>query len=268
MLFQLKAYIKFLLKSQNEHGLHSPFVYELVTRCFYDNLEHSEYELIKEYRNDLLRNKEIIEVKDFGAGSRVFSSNQRPVHAIAKNAGITLFRAKLLSRIIKYLNIENALELGTSLGLASAAMAANNSTKLTTIEGCKETAKIARKQFEKFDFKNIDLRIDKIENVLSDLTGTLRTTNIAQKTSEKFDLIYFDGNHQKQATLDYFHRLLPLAHNDSVFMFDDIHWSAEMQEAWKEIIEHPKVRVSIDTFQWGFIFFRSEQVKEHFTIRV
>lgn len=268
MLFQLKSYINFLLKSQNQHGLHSPFVYELVTRCFYDTSEHSEYKLIKDYRNDLLRNNEIIEVEDFGAGSRVFSSNKRPVHAIAKNAGITLFRAKLLSRIVNYLKIENALELGTSLGIASAAIVANKSTKLTTIEGCKETAKIARQQFKKFDLKNINLRIDKIENVLSDLTGKVPATKIGQYTSEKFDLIYFDGNHQKQATLDYFHTLLPLAHNDSVFIFDDIHWSAEMQEAWKEIIEHPQVRVSIDTFQWGFVFFRSEQVKEHFTIRV
>jgi len=268
MLFQLKSYINFLLKSQNQHGLHSPFVYELVTRCFYDTSEHSEYRMIKYYRNDLLRNKEILEVEDFGAGSRVFSSNQRPVHAIAKNAGITLFRAKLLSRIVNYLKIGNALELGTSLGIASAAIAVNMSTKLTTIEGCKETAKIARQQIEKFDLKNVVLKVDKIENVLSDLTGKRRTTKIEQKTSEKFDLIYFDGNHQKQATLNYFYRLLPLAHNDSVFIFDDIHWSAEMQEAWKEIIEHPQVRVSIDTFQWGFIFFRSEQVKEHFTIRV
>ena len=181
--------------------------------------------MIKDYRNELLRNKEIIEVKDFGAGSRVFSSNQRPVHAIAKNAGITLFRAKLLSRIVNYLNIENALELGTSLGIASAAITANNSTKLTTIEGCKETSKIARQQFEKFDLKNADLRINKIENVLSDLTGEHRPTKIKQKTSEKFDLIYFDGNHQKQATLEYFQKLLPLAHNDSVFIFDDIHSS-------------------------------------------
>lgn len=268
MLFPLKSYINFLLKSQNQHGLHSPFVYELVTRCFYDTSEHSEYAQIKEFRNDLLRNKEIIEVEDFGAGSRVFNSNQRPVHAIAKNAGITLFRARLLARIVNYLKVKNALELGTSLGIASAAIAANRLTNLITIEGCKETAAIAQQQFDKFEFDNIDLRIDKIENVISDLTGIFRIATSEQKTSEKFDLIYFDGNHQKQATLEYFQKLLPLAHNDSVFIFDDIHWSAEMQEAWKEIKEHPQVRVSIDTYQWGLVFFRSEQVKEHFTIRV
>ncbi len=54
----------------------------------------------------------------------------------------------------------------------------------------------------------------------------------------------------------------------SVFIFDDIYWSKPMSEAWAIIINHPKVTVSIDTFYWGIVFFRKEQVKEHFTVRV
>jgi len=72
-------------------------------------------------------------------------------------------------------------------------------------------------------------------------------------------------------SLFFFHLFLrspPLAHNNSVFIFDDIHWSKEMQEAWQEMIAYPEVRVSIDTFQWGLIFFRKEQTKQDFTIRV
>ena len=258
MFFQLKSYLTFLLKSQNQHGLHSPFVYDLVTKCFYDRSDHKEYELIKQYRNDLLRNKALIEVKDFGAGSRVFKSNQRPVFSIAKNAGITLHRAKLLHRLTSYLDITNALELGTSLGIASSAIAANDKTDLITIEGCPETAKVANQQFQKYKLKNIDLRISKFEDQLE---------KIVQEGAQ-FDLIYFDGNHQKQATLDYFSKLLPTAHNNSVFIFDDIHWSPEMEEAWEEIKSNPKVQVTIDTFQWGLVFFRMEQVKQDFTIRV
>ena len=83
-----------------------------------------------------------------------------------------------------------------------------------------------------------------------------------------FYLIYFDGNHRKQPTLDYFEALLPTITNDTVWIFDDIHWSKEMEEAWKIIQKHPKVTVTIDTFQWGFVFFRREQPKEHFIIRV
>ena len=258
MYFQAKAYFNFLLNSQNQHGLHSPFVYDLVTKCFYDKSTHQEYELIRNYRNDLLRNKNEIKVSDFGAGSRVFNSNQRPVFSIAKTAGITLHRAKLLNRLTKYLNITTALELGTSLGIASTAIAGNKRTQLITIEGCPETAGVAKEQFQKYQLDNIDLRIDKFENTLDQLL----------QENKKFDLIYFDGNHQKDATLDYFNMLLPTAHNDSVFIFDDIHWSQEMQGAWEQIKLEPQVKVTIDTFQWGLVFFRKEQVKQDFRIRV
>ncbi|SDR69634.1 O-methyltransferase [Christiangramia echinicola] len=270
MYFQLKSYLTFLFRSQNQHGLHSPFVYDLVTKCFYDRSDYKDYKLIKNYRNDLLSNKDQIEVKDFGAGSRVFKSNLRPVFSIAKNAGITLHRAKLLYRITNYLNIKNALELGTSLGIASSAIASNRTTQLITVEGCEETARIARQQIKKYDLNNIQLIKAQFETAISQLSSNIeqQTTNNKPQTSEKFDLIYFDGNHQKQATLDYFSKLLPTAHNNSVFIFDDIHWSPEMEEAWEEIKSNPKVQVTIDNFQWGLVFFRKEQAKQHFTIRV
>ncbi len=271
MFFQIKSYLKFLLKSQNDHGLHSPFVYDLVTKCFYDKTLYPDYRLIKNYRNDLLRNRQKIKVTDFGAGSRVFRSDIRLVFAIAKNAGITLHRAKLLYRLTNYLNIQNALELGTSLGIATSAMAANRSTKLTTIEGCKETAKIAEHQFKKYDLDNIQLINTDFDTAISQQISTKnhtqQTRNNKQKTSN-YDLIFFDGNHKKEATLKYFEELLPTAHNDSVFIFDDIHWSPGMEVAWKEIKKHPEVTVTIDTYKWGLVFFRKEQAKQDFIIRV
>lgn len=274
MLFPLSSYFRFLLKCQNQHGLHSPFVYDLVTKCFYDKTTYAAYDLIIKYRNDLLGNKEKIEVNDFGAGSRVFKSNIRPVFAIAKNAGITLHRAKLLYRLTNYLGVKSALELGTSLGIASSAIAANKQTRLTTIEGCKATAQIAKQQFEKYGLDNIRLIHDRFDTVSSEIIPSPRTPNPELRTTnhnlrtKNYDLIFFDGNHQKDATLEYFENLLPVAHNDSVFIFDDIHWSPGMETAWEEIKKHPKVRVTIDTYKWGLVFFRKEQVKQDFKIRV
>jgi predicted O-methyltransferase YrrM len=83
-----------------------------------------------------------------------------------------------------------------------------------------------------------------------------------------YQLIYFDGNHSKEATLNYFELLLPTVTNETVWIFDDIHWSPAMEAAWEVIQKHPKVTVTIDTFQWGLVFFRLEQPKEHFVIRV
>ena len=111
----IKSYLKFLWNSKNEHGVHSPFVFDLVTKCFYDKKSKPEYLVLKNYRTSLLENKETIEVNDFGAGSRVFKSNKRQVSKIASTAGISPKRAELLYRIVNYFQPESVLEIGTSL---------------------------------------------------------------------------------------------------------------------------------------------------------
>ena len=258
MLHIIKSYLKFLYNSKNEHGVHSPFVFDLITKCFYDKTDFSEYSILKSYRKLLLANKNFIEVTDFGAGSKVFKSNTRQISKIAKTAGISSKRAELLFRITNYFQPDNILEIGTSLGLATSALSlGNKNAYITTLDGCPTTLAIAKKQFEKFNFKNINPIETEFQSYLKNF----------QHPASNFQLIYFDGNHSKQATLAYFELLLPTVTKESVWIFDDIQWSPEMVEAWEMIKIHPKVTVTVDTFQWGLVFFRQEQPKEHFVIR-
>ena len=258
MLFQIKSYLHFLLRSTNEHGVHSPFVFDLVTKCFYDKKKYGAYDVLPNYRQSLKDDKSEIEVTDFGAGSRVFKSNKRKVCDIAKNAGISAKRARMLFRVAHYFQPQNVLEIGTSLGIATSAISTGNpAAKVTTLEGCPQTGAIAWKMFRQFNFANVSLKTAEFDVFLS-------AENLISK---KYDLIYFDGNHTKKATLDYFDKLLPTITNNSCWIFDDIHWSAEMEQAWEEIKKNPHVTVTIDTFQWGFVFFRKEQKKEDFVIR-
>ena len=259
MLFQIKSYLKFLWKSKNEHAVHSPFVFHLLTKCFYDKKPKPEYSILKEYRNSLLENKNTIDVTDFGAGSKVFKSNTRRIDKIAKTAGITKKRSELLFRITNYFQPDSILEIGTSLGLATSALALGHpKAKTITLEGCPETSRIAQSHLQKFNINNVEL-------IATEFSTYFKTQNPKPKTQ---NLIYFDGNHSKKATLDYFELLLPTITNETLWIFDDIHWSKDMEEAWKIIKNHPKVSVTIDTFQWGLVFFRREQPKEHFVIRV
>ncbi|WP_130735561.1 O-methyltransferase [Flavobacterium sp. J27] len=259
MVFHIKAFLTFLFHAKSEHGVHSPFVYNVITKCFYDNSKYSEYTTLKNYRKALLENKNTIEVTDFGAGSRVFKSNIRIIAAIAKNAGITPKNAQLLFRIVQYFQPETILEIGTSLGLATSALSlgAENS-KITTLEGCPTTLSVAKDHLT-----NSTIKAKNIEFINTEFTKYLSSNNHQPVT---YNLIYFDGNHSKKATLAYFEALLPTVTNNSVWIFDDIHWSKDMEEAWKIIQNHPKVTVTIDTFQWGIVFFRQEQKKEHFII--
>ncbi len=257
MFYQIKAYLKFLLKSTNQHGVHSPFVFNLVTKCFYDKTIYKEYKEIEQYRTSLLKNKNTIEVTDLGAGSKTTKHSKRDISQIAKNVSTSKRRAKLLYRLIRYFNCKNSLELGTSLGIGTHALSMGNlNGNITTIEGCPNLAKFSREKLKQLHLYNIEV-------LTGDFSEVLKTLK-----ENTFDLVYFDGNHQKDATLNYFEILLPKAHNNTVFIFDDIYWSKDMTSAWETIKQHPKVTVSIDTFYWGFIFFRKEQQKEHFTIRL
>lgn len=259
MFHILKSYLIFLWNSKNEHGVHSPFVFDLVTKCFYDKKKYVEYSKLKEYRKSLIENHNTIEVTDFGAGSRVFKSNTRAINQIAKNAGISEKRAELLFRITNYFQPESILEIGTSLGLATSALSlGNKNVAITTLEGCPNTSAVAQNQFNKNGFENIN-------SVVTEFSAYLKNF---QLLTSNFQLIYFDGNHSKKATLEYFELLLLTITNNSVWIFDDIHWSKDMEEAWEIIQNNSKVTVTIDTFQWGLVFFRQEQPKEHFVIRI
>ncbi len=260
MYHQLKSYISFYIASTNQHGIHSPFVYDLVTKCFYDKKKDfsDTFKVIQKYRHTLLSEQSTINITDFGAGSKVFKSNIRKISAIAKNAGISNKRAKLLIKFVSYFKPEHILEIGTSLGIGTTCLSLGNlKSSITTLEGCPETAHVAKNYFKNFKLNNIDIQI-----------GNFKTTLPKVLQNKKYDLIYFDGNHQKEATINYFEQCLHTIHNDSIFIFDDIHWSEGMEEAWNYIKNHNKVTVSIDTFQWGIVFFRKEQPKEHFVIRI
>jgi predicted O-methyltransferase YrrM len=258
MLFKIKSFLKFIYNSKNEHGVHSPFVFDLLTKCFYDKKSYSAYAILSTYRKALLADKTRIEVADFGAGSKIFKTNLRPINKIAKTAGISKKRAQLLFRIVNYYKPQSILEIGTSLGLATAALSLGNpDSKISTLEGCANTLNKGKIQLQKFNFKNV-------ETVHTEFSTFLKSSN---PKLESYDLIYFDGNHSKQATLTYFELLLPTISNNSVWIFDDIHWSEAMETAWETIKKHPKVKVTIDTYQWGIVFFRAEQAKQHFVLR-
>ena len=100
--------------------------------------------------------------------------------------------------------------------------------------------------------------------ILGDFNLTL-----ANKLKEilTIDLDFIDGNHQEDPTIDYFKECLKYANNNTIFIFDDIHWSKGMENAWDYIKSHQKTTLTIDLFFVGVVFIKSELSKENFTIR-
>lgn len=255
--FRLKTFIQYLLKSTNQHGVHSPFVYRFVTECLYPKTSKKKLKSLRDLRQPLLKSQQELEMLDVGKGSQRFNSNTRKVSAVARNAGMGWHQSKLLHRIISYFNIKQTLELGTSVGLGSLAMASNlPNNQIDTVEACPNTSKFAKRYFEHNNLSHIQVYTCDFQSFLSQLPK-----------DKTYDLIYLDGHHQKEATLQYFEQLKSHIHDNSLIILDDIYWSRGMQDAWQIICHDDKVKVSIDLYFWGIIFFKPELSKQDFKIR-
>jgi len=253
-------YLRYYLTASNGkgHGVHSPFVFDFIEKVLNDRRHFYAYDTIEALRNRLLNDKRVIEVEDFGAGSRKDNSNKRSVASIAKNAVKPAKYGQFLFRLVNHYKPNSILEMGTSLGVSTAYLAAGNpAARVVTLEGSKEIAVVARQNFEQ-------LGLEAIQQV----TGNFDETLPFVLRDQKFDLVFIDGNHRKEPTLNYFRLLLTNLPNEIILIFDDIHWSREMEEAWTEICSNENVRVSIDLFFMGIVVFRDGiREKQHYRIR-
>lgn len=258
-LIYIFKYIKYFLTAQTRHDLHSPFVYELTTDVILSETYFYAYDKVEEIRSKLLDSSKVIVVEDLGAGSTAFQLNKnRRVRDIVKVSSKDSKYGQLLFRLANHFSPETILELGTCVGLSTLYLANGCQTATVySIEGAPELAKLAAKNFKKIKQKNIVQLVGNFDDELGPLLATL----------EKVDFVFIDGNHRKAPTLAYFNELLLKSHNNTVFVFDDIHWSQEMEEAWSTIKSHNKVTVTIDLFVFGIVFLKEELTKQHFTIR-
>lgn len=260
--FQLAIkFIRYQFSSSNGkgHGVHSPFVFDFITNVLNDTRHFYHYDSIEAIRNTLYNNDKVLTIEDFGAGSTVSKSNQRKVSSIARSALKQKKFGQLIFRMINHYHANTIVELGTSLGITTAYLAAANAKgKVYTMEGAKEVAAIAKENFQQLSLQNITV-------IQGNFDVTLQPT---LKNISTVDFAFVDGNHRKEPTLQYFHQLLEKTNDQSILIFDDIHWSKEMEEAWTSIQQHSAVTLTIDLFFIGIVFFRKEQkIPQHFSIR-
>ncbi len=241
------------------HGIHSPFVFDFVLHVLNNKKQYTAPVEIEELRKELLQDKRIIPIEDFGAGSRISKAKQRTVQQIARTAVKPKKYSQLLYRLVRHYQPQVIVELGTSLGITTAYIAtANPAAQVITIEGSSSIYEKAKTNFEKLQIRNIQALQGNFDTVLPQVLKQLT----------EVDLAYIDGNHRYGPTVNYFHQFLAKSGNNTILVFDDIHWSPEMEKAWQYIQQHPTVRCTIDIFFLGFVFFRNEyKERQHFTIR-
>jgi predicted O-methyltransferase YrrM len=257
-LKRIGSYLEHLVKARGRHGVHSPFVYDLITHVLRPGVEVPEFAHIEALRTDLLESDQTITVNDLGAGSRVFQRPTRAVSEIARTALKPAAQARLLYRLARYFQAEQVLELGTSFGITTLYLALGAEEGMVhTIEGCPQTQRFAQHHFDRSGRSDIHTVLGSFRSRLPEVLRQMGTV----------DLAFIDGHHALEPTMEYTEAILGFAHPGTILVLDDIHWSRGMEQAWAWVKAHPRITVTVDLYDLGLAFLRTEQVKEHFTLR-
>lgn len=243
-------YIIYFFRAKSRHAVHSPFAYDFV-----DNVVNKAYGFrrrkIERQRKKLLQSSESIDFIDYGKQGNQF---RKKISDIAKKALKSKKYAQLLGQAVAHYKPTEVLELGTSLGVTTAYLA-QNANQVTTLEGDPAVTQKAEEVWSNLKIKNISSIIGNFDETLGRLEG------------QTFDIIYIDGNHIYEPTMRYFQELQKRAHSSTLFIFDDIHYSKEMEKVWTELRNMHKVRVSIDLFFLGFVSLDPALSKQDYVIR-
>jgi len=254
LLYSAIELVKFYLKAQTKFNVQSPFLHDFVTNCLDTSKNYYFFDTIEKERTKFLRSKKEINILDFGAGSKYGNTTKKEISKIANSALSSKNQCQILFNICHYFKCQNILEMGTSLGISTAYIAAANSkTSIYTLEGSPEIAKEAQQLFMSLKLSNIEILIGEFKNTLPTILSKVELINLA----------FIDGHHAYKPTLEYFEMILPFCNDETILIFDDIYWSKEMTFAWSAIQNHPKTTLCLDLFYMGIVFLNPSLSKEN-----
>jgi predicted O-methyltransferase YrrM len=256
----VKRYIAWRLHAKQIGDIDDDFVFDLVLKLRRKKVSHHCLRYDK-YVSKLKKSKRVIETVDFGAGAgnKDYKTKKIRVGKLVKQRSHKPKQLHLLYRLAEHFIPKTILELGTAVGVSTVYLKKSiPHSRMVTIEGCEALANRAKRVLKELHVYNTEVVVGTFDTVLPQVL----------KTFDKLDMVYFDGNHRKEPTLKYFEQCLPLAHEDSVFIFDDIHWSQGMEQAWKTIQNDERVTLTLDLFWFGLVFFKKDIEKQNLSVVV
>lgn len=251
------SFIDYMVRAKTPGQIHSPFLFELLQFVHDPARHYYVFDTIESLRAQLLQQDEEIEKVDYGAGSKV--KGRHTVKLVAETSLSSVVKCQTIFRLIVHQKPGCILELGTSLGIMTSYLAAaHEDAQVHTLEGNPSQVSIAKDIGQKLELKNIHFHQGRFLNILPGLLETVKT----------IDFALIDGDHRGGAIKNYFTILKPILSHHAIVIIDDIRWSADMYEAWKEIIQDKDISFTLDYFSFGILFFRKDFLdKVHLKIR-
>jgi predicted O-methyltransferase YrrM len=253
-------YLDYVLFSSHKkgHGIHSPFVFHLITKVFRNKIIPDVVFNIEKIRQMMISDRRQINVKDYGSGTEGPRNTLRKISDIVRYSTIPKKYGILLASLSREFGKPGILAVGTSLGINQLYMAAGSpDVTVHSIEEYPEISEISKDYIVLSELKNISIYTGKFDDVLAE---------IANKGIQP-GLVLIDGDKRKEQVMKYFYKVAEMGDKNSVFVLSDINSSAEMGEVWKEIKKYDKVTLTVDILRMGLVFFREGVTRYDYIIR-
>lgn len=243
-ILRLLRFLQFYRHAITRYQLHAPEAYAIATAMLNDTRWYYSFRDIERIRKALLRSKMRYTRTDYGSGGVKKRQYTVRLADVARRSASSPRKGQQLFKLVQLLRPKTILELGTSIGIGTMYLASSMRSGTTlSLEGCPETAAIARRNLSLLGVSRTEVLDGPFEVNLAPVLEAIQT----------LDFIYFDGNHRLEPTLHYLETCLPYCTDHAVLVFDDIYWSEEMHTAWEKIKLHPRVRMTLDFYDFGVV---------------
>ncbi len=249
---------KFFARHRYAHGIHSPFLFNFINNVLLNTVESDDLIKLNETGRITANNpgfRYIDSCSISGNFSATQKNSQKDIRIVWTVRGKF---SNFLLNLYAFVNPELIIEIGNCRGISAFSLSLPLDEKAKYII---EENKLIQKSAEDFS-KKMTLpgfyylegnQADRIEILDSKLNGNI--------------MAIYHLDPENAALPEYFYSLVNKCSAHSVIVCSGIHHSGLSEKQWKIIQQIDNVRLTIDLFYLGIVFFKEELQKENYVIK-
>jgi predicted O-methyltransferase YrrM len=241
------------MRYRKGHGVHSPFVFNLITKVIEESLPFYRFNEIEMERRKLHDCLEKLSYTDKRGVKE--KKHTATVSAIVGQEAIKQKQGMLLFRLANYFKYKKILQIGTGVGISTLYLTSYNSDiQCISLEAVPAFADIAKRFLDSEMQATVAIHVGEYQQLLPEALTAL----------QQVDMVYFKSKREQAHTIALFEQVLPHIHSNTCIVFDGIKATQQMRQVWKTICNHPQVTVTVDLYSMGIVFFDPKLHKRNY----
>ncbi len=235
------------LRHGHGHGVHSPFVFALITKVIEEKSGYYSYREIERLRRQFLGRTEPVTIPSRRKKTGIYTL---PLGRLFSREAISVRKGTLLFRLANFCKPSRILQIGGSIDLSPVYLTAYASAvRCVVMENRPAYVPLAREMCGEGNVAGC-------LSVHEGDYGTELPQVLAVLGSP--DLVFFNTIHEQSDPVCLFRECIRLANEQTVFVFNEIQTNTTMRACWNEVCASPAVTVAIDLYSLGIAFVNSK----------